>query len=216
MYHKNPIFTINNKYKSVIAATPTELNEQSSCGLVYDFQLDPKARLLVNGVSMSSLESDDICADQYNRIGIELYGTQNGLTQVVPGSCAADWLEGHEEDYTGEGCYATYNYQNIINAISTFRTYYPSNRNLDNCTAIDGFTNQQLELLNELVTRRMLELYKYEIERRVAVGTIYFTALPISNSAVAPDGTTKLSVCEMPIVVKLSTKQDNMQFNCRI
>ena len=209
-------FISGNSYQCVIALDPATFgNGQENCGMLSSFTMQPKARLVINGELAPSLDASDLCANQINTIGMRLYGANGDLNQIFSGSCRYDWLSGNVSDYDENGIYNDFDYKTIISAIQTLREVYPLIADINSVEAKDLFSQSQLELLQELVSRGMLELCKEEIERRLMPGETNFTVIPVAQSAQTEDGK-PIQVCNRPFVITLNVGKADRSFSIGI
>ena len=113
LYH-NVSFAPGSTYYCVLSADESNFHlSYKSCGLVSRFSMQPNAKLIVNNRTMDNMNVTDLCANQYNGIRLEVYGSKSSLTEVMAGNCKADWLEGRKEDYSANGKFGSYNYQTV-------------------------------------------------------------------------------------------------------
>ena len=204
-------FEVGNNYKCVIATSPLSLATQDKCGMINDFTILPQAKLILNRELSEGLEGAVYCANQENEIAITMYGNKGSLTEIVTGTCYFDWLLGNEQDYSNNSSFAGLNYNTIATAITHLRNEYPSVTSLTGVTAKGQLTANEITLMNTLVNRNILILYKTTISRRLLPGITHFTLFPIASTAMT-DYEQPMEVCANPFAITLNATSGQPNF----
>ena len=186
--HSSDLFQEGNYYTAQIMQRVPDFSHNVSCGAYYTYEVRPRTALVVDGIVYDDAVLKNLSLNGEHTLGIQVYGMdENG--NIAKSTCNADWIE-----------YNASIDDDILIALRNFRYEYPEATTLS--TVKGNFTQNDYNLLIDLVNDNILKLNQDTIKVKINEGILNYVAIPV----IATSFSSEFMACDNPLYITLGAE----------
>ena len=186
--HSSDLFQEGNFYTAQIMQRVPDFSHIVSCGAYYTYEVRPRTALMVDGIVYDDAVLKNLSLNGEHTLGIQVYGfDQNG--DIAKSTANADWIK-----------YNANIDDDILIALRNFRYEYPEATTLS--TVKGNFTQNDYNLLIDLVNNNILKLNQDTIKIKINEGILNYVAIPV----IATSFSSEFMACDNPLYITLGAE----------
>lgn len=192
------LFTPGKTYKAELAASENNLG-RNDCGLIAEFAVQQTFVLKdVENNNTEIISGSSLCGSTTYLLKPSMIGVaEDGQPMVIPVSCSYDGVLMKSDV---DASYIT----SLKNALTQFRTVYPTKTTFEGVTATGVFTNDMLNLLIALADEGKLMLYKTQFECFLPSSTTLRLLVKPIDASIVDENNRHINICSDGIVYDLN------------